>query len=451
MFRIVCTLLIGLWATLAQAQLQYTYQVLDIQDPNDGNRRLAVRQVSNDNHLLLKAQRLDWRADGDRTLTAITCLPGTFARFVRDVRQGPDVRAINNVGTVGGYDLGAENIGWAFLQTADGTCTFFRGPGNARFTAVTALGDDGWSGGYYFDPYGSGPPARERHGFRRSPDGALTLLTHGPGASYLIPAGLNLVGDLVWTGQLDIPATCPPYSNECSAGTYAAGWCDSSNACTVLTAPDGRVLRMVGLNNARQALAYSGTTGDVNGGRGWLIDLSATPPTFAELPLPPATPGYTILGILPQGLNDNGWIVGRYMEQQLPENCQYPWACLRNTKEFLAIPTSPPMITITATPETLWPPNGKLVPVTIVGTITDAGADVDPNTATYAVFDEYKLVQPQGSFIPAANGSYAFAIQLQASRNGNDRDGRQYTITVSAQDYAGNKGSAATGVIVPHD
>jgi hypothetical protein len=113
--------------------------------------------------------------------------------------------------------------------------------------------------------------------------------------------------------------------------------------------------------------------------------------------------------------------------------------------------TTPPVVTITATPETLRPPNGKMVPVTITGTITEEGSGVDPSTATYAVIDEYKLVQPQGSFIPAANGSYAFDIQLQASRQGNDKDGRQYTITVTVKDKAGNTGSAATRVIVPHD
>jgi hypothetical protein len=112
---------------------------------------------------------------------------------------------------------------------------------------------------------------------------------------------------------------------------------------------------------------------------------------------------------------------------------------------------TPPAITIAATPETLWPPNGKLVPVTIAGTITDAGSGVNPSTAAYVVTDEYRQVQPKGSVALRADGSYAFTIQLQASRNGNDRDGRQYIITVSAQDTVGNTGSAATVVIVPRD
>jgi hypothetical protein len=113
--------------------------------------------------------------------------------------------------------------------------------------------------------------------------------------------------------------------------------------------------------------------------------------------------------------------------------------------------TLPPAITITATPDTLWPPNGKLVPVTIAGTITDTGSGVDLDTPTYMVIDEYGQVQPKGSVTLKPDGRYAFTIQLQASRNGNDRDGRQYTIVVSAQDEAGNMGSATTHVIVPHD
>ena len=114
--------------------------------------------------------------------------------------------------------------------------------------------------------------------------------------------------------------------------------------------------------------------------------------------------------------------------------------------------TTPPTITITSvTPDILWPPNGKLVPVTIAGIITDAGSGVHTSTAAYVVIDEYGLIQPSGSVTVNADGSYAFTTQLQASRKGSDKDGRQYTITVSAQDEAGNMGSATTQVIVPHN
>ena len=121
------------------------------------------------------------------------------------------------------------------------------------------------------------------------------------------------------------------------------------------------------------------------------------------------------------------------------------------TVSGINIDKAPPSITVSANPTTLWPPNGKMVPVTIAGTITDAASGVNASTATYAVTDEYGSVQPSGKVTPGSNGSYSFTIQLQASRNGNDKDGRQYIITVSVQDNAGNKGSAATGVTVPHD
>jgi hypothetical protein len=114
--------------------------------------------------------------------------------------------------------------------------------------------------------------------------------------------------------------------------------------------------------------------------------------------------------------------------------------------------TTPPEITISATPKTLSPPNGRMVPVTISGTITDAGSGVNASTTAYAVTDEYGLIQPSGRVPVGSDGSsYAFTISLQASRRGNDRDGRQYTITISAQDKEGNQGSKSTVVTVPHD
>jgi hypothetical protein len=121
--------------------------------------------------------------------------------------------------------------------------------------------------------------------------------------------------------------------------------------------------------------------------------------------------------------------------------------------EFQQRDTTPPAITVSATPETLWPPNSKLVQVTIVGTITDADSGVDPSTPpAYAVKDEYGLIQPSGSITTVdASGRYAFMIHLQASRDGNDPDGRQYTIIISAKDKAGNMGSATAFVTVPHD
>jgi hypothetical protein len=110
-----------------------------------------------------------------------------------------------------------------------------------------------------------------------------------------------------------------------------------------------------------------------------------------------------------------------------------------------------PAVTVSASPSLLRPPNGRMVPVTVSGTVTDNLSGVDPSSAAFAVVDEYGSVQPSGPVSLGPGGSYAFTVLLQASRLDTDKDGRQYTITVSAKDLAGNVGSAATIVTVPHD
>ena len=113
--------------------------------------------------------------------------------------------------------------------------------------------------------------------------------------------------------------------------------------------------------------------------------------------------------------------------------------------------TTPPVITLSVTPKVLWPPKGKMLPVTISGTITDTGSGVNLSSAAYFVTDEYGLIQPTGVITLGAGGSYSFTVLLQASRQGSDLDGRRYSITVRASDNAGNAGSQSTVVTVPHD
>jgi hypothetical protein len=117
----------------------------------------------------------------------------------------------------------------------------------------------------------------------------------------------------------------------------------------------------------------------------------------------------------------------------------------------IASQTTPPVITLSVTPKVLWPPNGKMVPVNVSGTITDTGSGVNANSAAYAVKDEYGEVQPQGAITLGLGGAYSFTILLQSSRVGTDLDGRRYTITVRAKDSAGDAGSKTSAVIVPHD
>ncbi len=113
--------------------------------------------------------------------------------------------------------------------------------------------------------------------------------------------------------------------------------------------------------------------------------------------------------------------------------------------------TTPPVITVSANPAKLWPPNSRLVSVTVKGQIEDADSGVNPASAHFGVTDEYGEIQPSGGLTLDSSGKYSFAVQLQASRHGGDPNGRQYRIAVSAEDMAGNKGSASAVVVCPHD
>jgi hypothetical protein len=113
--------------------------------------------------------------------------------------------------------------------------------------------------------------------------------------------------------------------------------------------------------------------------------------------------------------------------------------------------TTAPVITIAADVTVIWPPNGQMVPDRISGRITDALSGVDPSSLAYRVTDSYGAVQPAGSFEIDSIGRFAFTVALEASRRGDDKDGRRYVVIVTAIDRAGNSSSASVAVIVPHD
>ena len=117
----------------------------------------------------------------------------------------------------------------------------------------------------------------------------------------------------------------------------------------------------------------------------------------------------------------------------------------------IRIDATPPTVTVALKPATLWPPNGKMVKVSVSGTITDATSGVDLTGVSFRVTDEYGSIQPRGPVTLGADGSYSFAVSLEASRRGIDLDGRVYTVTMSAQDQAGNTASTSRMVVVPHD
>ncbi len=110
--------------------------------------------------------------------------------------------------------------------------------------------------------------------------------------------------------------------------------------------------------------------------------------------------------------------------------------------------TTPPTLSIILSPATLWPPNNKLMPVTVTIAVKD---DYDP-------MPDIKLESITANETLAANdiqdaqlGGDDRSFSLAAKRDGNNMAGRIYTFTYSATDASGNKATASATVTVPHD
>jgi hypothetical protein len=109
------------------------------------------------------------------------------------------------------------------------------------------------------------------------------------------------------------------------------------------------------------------------------------------------------------------------------------------------IDTTAPTLTITLSPNKLWPANGKLVPITATVSARD---DYDPQP-------EIKLVSVTLNETldkeDAKRGIDDRHFMLRAKREGKNKAGRIYTVTYSATDGSGNKSIASATVTVPHD
>jgi len=106
---------------------------------------------------------------------------------------------------------------------------------------------------------------------------------------------------------------------------------------------------------------------------------------------------------------------------------------------------TPPTLTVTLSPNTLWPANDMLVPITATISVKD---DYDPQP-------EVELVSIMANEILGANdgkdvqpGTDDRQFQLLAKRPGANVAGRIYTVTYSATDGSGNMTTASTTVSV---
>lgn len=103
---------------------------------------------------------------------------------------------------------------------------------------------------------------------------------------------------------------------------------------------------------------------------------------------------------------------------------------------------------LTASPASLWPPNNKMVPVTISAVVSDT-CDPSPMTKIISVSSN----EPTNSNAIAMGEAVItgnLTLKLLAQRNGNGK-GRIYTIAIQSTDSSGNTATGTTTVVVPHD
>jgi hypothetical protein len=108
---------------------------------------------------------------------------------------------------------------------------------------------------------------------------------------------------------------------------------------------------------------------------------------------------------------------------------------------------TPPTATCDATPSSLWPPNGRLVPVAVAVAVADATSGPGALTLTQA---STSIGDTTSDIVGFDVGTADIAGLLRAERPGTARE-RVYSLTYSARDAAGNAATCVATVVVPHD
>jgi hypothetical protein len=112
---------------------------------------------------------------------------------------------------------------------------------------------------------------------------------------------------------------------------------------------------------------------------------------------------------------------------------------------------APPTIgSMSASPNVLWPPNHKFVPVSITTSVSDA-CDPAPRCAISSVSSNEPVNGlGDGNTSPDWIVTGASTLLLRAERSGTGT-GRVYTVGTTCTDAAGNVATGYTTVLVPHD
>ncbi len=116
--------------------------------------------------------------------------------------------------------------------------------------------------------------------------------------------------------------------------------------------------------------------------------------------------------------------------------------------------TTPPTVSCSSNPSTLWPPNHKLANVSASVSVTDSESGPAGFTLLSVTSSEPDNGLGDGDTANDiqgwSTGTADTSGQLRAERSGTG-SGRTYTLTYQGVDAAGNSATCATRVTVPHD
>jgi hypothetical protein len=107
-----------------------------------------------------------------------------------------------------------------------------------------------------------------------------------------------------------------------------------------------------------------------------------------------------------------------------------------------------PTVVISLSRSMIWPPNHKMVSVSVNGTITEP-ANCVTLSKSCALTDEYGLFS--GAVSLSGGDSFTGASFVEAWRLGQDMDGRNYSYTCTATNSFGTGTSNTAIATVPHD
>jgi hypothetical protein len=143
---------------------------------------------------------------------------------------------------------------------------------------------------------------------------------------------------------------------------------------------------------------------------------------------------------------DDAWARAAFEQvvQQYPASA----AAASAAKALEAFAGTPPTLAVTASPAGLWPPNGKLVPITVLVDFGASAAAAPVVTLTSITCDDG--CSPSTDIVGAAYGTDDRTFQVRAKRTGGGA-GRTYTITYTATDSSQQQATATATVRVAHD